>query len=55
MELEEEGTGLKVYEESLTASAWSFGEFLEDAGLESPFAEGRVDDVKAIFEEVLGP
>ena len=54
LELEEQGKGLKTYEECLTSEAWDLTEFVREAGLESPFAEGRLDDVKAIFEEVFG-
>ena len=54
LELEKEGKGLAVYEDCLTSEAWSLSEFVDEAGLESPFAEGRLEDVKAIFEEVFG-
>ena len=55
LELEEAGKGLKTYEECLTSDAWDLSEFVREAGLESPFAEGRLDEVKAIFEEVFVP
>ena len=54
LELEEAGKGLKTYEECLTSDAWDLSEFVREAGLESPFAEGRLDEVKAIFEEAFG-
>ena len=54
LELEEEGKGLEIYEDCLTSEAWSLSEFVDEAGLESPFAEGRLEDVKAIFEETFG-
>ena len=54
LELEEEGKGLEIYEDCLTSEAWSLSEFVDEAGLESPFAEGRMEDVKAIFEETFG-
>ena len=54
MELEDPGAGLVLYEENLTASAWSLGEFLEEAGLESPFAENRLDAVEEIFRQTFG-
>ena len=53
LELEKPGAGLKVYERCLTSDAWDLTQFVEEAGLESPFAEGRLDDVAAIFEEVF--
>ena len=54
LELEEQGRGLKIYEKCLTSDAWDLSEFVREAGLESPFAEGRLDEVKAIFEEAFG-
>ena len=53
LELEKQGAGLRVYERCLTSDAWDLTQFVEEAGLESPFAEGRLDDVAAIFEEVF--
>ena len=54
LELEEKGAGLEVYEKCLTSEAWDLTEFVREAGLESPFAEGRLDEVTAIFEETFG-
>ena len=54
LELEKPGAGLKVYERCLTSAAWDLTEFVREAGLESPFAEGRLDEVTAIFEETFG-
>lgn len=53
MELQEPGTGLRIYEENLDTQEVYFLKFLEDAGLESPFAEGRIEQVRKTFEEVL--
>ena len=53
LELEETGKGLKVYEDCLTSAAWDLTEFVKEAGLESPFAEGRLDEVTAVFKEVF--
>ena len=48
------GAGLSLYEENLTTQETYFLAFLDSAGLESPFREGRIGEVKAIFESVLG-
>ena len=54
LELEEKGAGLKVYEDCLDSEAWNLTQFVEEAGLESPFTEGRLDEVAAIFEAIFG-
>lgn len=54
MEQEERGAGLRLYEENLATQESYFLTFLENAGLESPFAPGRVGEVRETFEEVLG-
>ena len=54
LEVEQKGAGLKVYEECLTSDAWDLSEFVRQAGLESPFAEGRLEQVADIFRQVLG-
>ena len=53
LEKEEAGRGLAVYEENLSSMESDFLAFLESAGLESPFAEGRLDEVKKTLEEAL--
>ena len=53
LEQEESGAGLGLYEENLASQESYFLTFLEDAGLESPFAEGRIHEVRQTFEEVL--
>ena len=54
MELEQAGTGLKLYEKMLATNAWSLDEFLKEADLKSPFATGRVEEVAKIFRETFG-
>lgn len=54
MEQEEAGTGLALYEKELATEQTCFLAFLEEAGLKSPFAPGRVKAVRATFEAVLG-
>ena len=53
MEQKEKGTGLALYEKELATEQTYFLEFLKEAGLESPFATGRVAEVKKTFEQVL--
>ena len=53
MEQMEAGAGLAVFEANLTSDAYGFLALLESAGLESPFAEGRLETVKETFEEIL--
>ena len=52
MELETPGAGKAVFENSLDTEAACFLEFLEEAGLESPF--GRVQQVKELMEAQFG-
>lgn len=53
MELEDRGSGLDAYEQSLTTECYYFLEFVGEAGLESPFAPGRVGRVRDDLEELL--
>ena len=53
MEQAEAGAGLARYEQNLTTQEAGFLAFTEAAGLESPFAEGRVASVRKTMEEVL--
>ena len=48
------GSGLSCFQENLTTQEYYFLSFLNSAGLESPFAEGRLQSVRALFEEILG-
>ena len=53
MELDEAGKGLACFEENLDTQSTYFMEFLEEAGLESPFAEGRVAQIRKTLEAAL--
>lgn len=53
LEQEEPGAGLERFEEHLPTQESYFLAFVEEAGLESPFAQGRMEKVRATFEEVL--
>ena len=53
-ELESPGAGLALYESSLTSTETDFLAFLASAGLHSPFTVGRLGEVKATFEAILG-
>ncbi len=54
LEQETPGAGLALMEESLYTQQYYFQDFLREAGLESPFAPGRIQAVKQIFQEVIG-
>ena len=54
MEKAEQGTGLACYTENLTTMQPYFLAFLEEAGLKSPFAPGRLEEVRKTLETVLG-
>lgn len=53
MELAEKGAGLACMEENLDTEAQYFLEFLAEAGLESPFLPGRIQQVRRTLEEEL--
>ena len=53
LETEAPGTGLACFEENLGTEEYYFLSFLDSAGLESPFAPGRLEEVKKTFEEIL--
>lgn len=53
MEQQEQGSGLACFEANLTTSQPYFLAFLEEAGLESPFADGRLNRVRQTLERVL--
>ena len=53
MEQEEPGAGLTLLEENLDSQAYYFLEFLESAGLENPFAEGRIQKVRQTFDTIF--
>ena len=54
LEEKESGAGLALYEEQLYTVEYGLLSFLEGAGLESPFAEGRIQSVRDTFNEILG-
>lgn len=54
MEKEESGTGLALMDSQLATQQPYFLAFLEEAGLESPFAQGRLASVKKTLTEILG-
>ena len=54
LEQEKTGAGLALMEENLDAEEAYFLAFLETAGLESPFEEGRIQKVRQTFEDVMG-
>ena len=53
LEQAQTGEGLGLYEENLATQETYFLTFLETAGLESPFDQGRIQEVRRTFEEVL--
>ncbi len=53
LERESPGAGRQVYLDNLDTTAGGFLEFTEEAGLESPFAEGRLERLGEIYLEVL--
>lgn len=53
LELEQAGQGLAVYQKNLAVWEPYFLRFLEITGLESPFAPGRLTEVRQLFTDVL--
>ena len=53
MEQTQAGSGLACYTANLASREAYFLEFLESAGLESPFASGRLESVRKTLEEIL--
>ena len=53
MEQEKKGSGAELFEEHLDTEESYFLAFLEDAGLESPFAQGRITRVRDTFAQFL--
>lgn len=52
-ELEHSGEGLAVYEECLYSEESDILYFAETYGLDSPFAEGRIEKITALLEKLL--
>ena len=48
------GAGLSLYEQQLTTEEEYFLSFIQSAGLESPFQEGRLEQVGKMLKEILG-
>ncbi len=53
-ELAETGAGLALWENGLYTYEAGYLAFVKEQGLENPFAEGRVADLRKVFEEKLG-
>lgn len=53
LEAEQTGAGLQVFTDTLATEQESFMAYLEEAQLESPFEEGRIQQVRKTFEAVL--
>lgn len=51
LESSQNGQGLRLYQQSLDTQQPYFLAFLEEAGLESPFAPGRLEEVAQTFRE----
>lgn len=48
------GAGKKLFEDNLTTNELSLVSFAKSAGLQDPFADGRVAQLRKTFEKVLG-
>lgn len=53
LEQAEKGNGLQCYAENMTSTQPYLLAFLEEAGLQSPFADGRLTQVKQTLDEFL--
>jgi oligoendopeptidase F len=53
LEQAEPGSGLEMYEELLPRDGEAFLTFVETAGLESPFDEGRIKSIRNTLEKIL--
>ena len=54
LEQEQPGAGLKILEDNLSTGEYYLLSFLDSAGLESPFAPGRIREVRETLENILG-
>ncbi len=52
-ELETPGAGVKIWEDNLATTQQGLLGFVEEAGLEDPFAEGQIAKVRDLFKELL--
>lgn len=53
-EQKQDGAGLKLLEDNLASQEPTFLAFVQSAGLQSPFVEGRVEQLRKTFADVLG-
>lgn len=53
LEQENPGSGLAIFEDNLATEEYYLHSFLEQAGLDSPFADGRLETVRKTFEAVF--
>ena len=53
-ECKQTGAGLKLMEDNLATQEATFLAFVESAGLQSPFVDGRVEQLRKTFADVLG-
>ena len=53
MELQQKGSGLACLENSMVSSSYYFLDFLQQTGIESPFATGRLMKVRQTLEDLL--
>ena len=53
LEMAAPGEGLALYQRSLSSMQWQLLPFLEEQGLESPFAEGRVARIRQTMEQMM--
>lgn len=53
LELAQTGAGRKLWEDSLFTKQMGYMGFIKEAGLKSPFEEGRVAEIRATLEEKL--
>lgn len=54
LEQEEAGAGMKLYEDNLASQEVWFLTFLDTVGLQSPFEEGRLEQLADMFREIFG-
>lgn len=53
LELEKPGAGARLYLDQLDTEECFILAFMEDAGLESPFAEGRLEQIGELYDQML--
>ena len=53
LEKQASGKGKELYQANLATMEWTFLSFVEAAGLQSPFDEGRIQSVRETFENAL--